>query len=82
MVDQQTRLLAAADAPTVTPETLRSWVSELLMSEDAPCRTSGNLCMAVLRRRGYKLHVITHPSDLWSPYDHVLVHDQDVVVVS
>lgn len=74
MVDQQTRLLAAADTPTVTPETLRSWVSELLMSGDVACRQSGNMCMTALRRRGYKLKVITDPADLWSPYPHDVPH--------
>lgn len=83
MVAQQTRLLAAADTPAVTPETLRSWVSELLMSEDSSCRQSGELCKMVLRRRGYKLKVMTHPSDLWSPHTHAmgLVNGKDAVIV-
>lgn len=83
MVDQQTRLLAAADTPSVTPETLRSWVSELLMSEDSSCRQSGELCKTVLQRRGYKLHVMTHPSDIWSPHTHAmgLINGKDAVIV-
>jgi hypothetical protein len=66
LVDQQTRILAAGDKPTVTPGTLRSWVSQLLLSDSPQCHSSAVLCQLTLNRRGYSLKPIENPDELWS----------------
>lgn len=66
LVDQQTRILAAGDKPTVTPGTLQSWVSQLLLSDSLQCQSSAVLCQLTLKRRGYSLKPIENPDELWS----------------
>jgi len=56
-VEQQTRLIAAGDKPTVTPGTLSDWVSSLLASEDDVGHLAGERCMNALRGRGYELPI-------------------------
>lgn len=53
-VDQQTRLLSAGDAPTVTPGTLHDWIVELELEESyPPCQTAAQACRSVLQQRGF-----------------------------
>lgn len=65
-IDHQTKLLAAGDAPTVSPSLLQSWVSELLMSSDIECKNSATLCCKSLKRRGYTLAVIRDWNGIWT----------------
>ena len=56
-VEQQVRLISAGDKPTVTPGTLKNWVTELFMSK---CSGQGDkivaeTCVVALQRRGYEL---------------------------
>lgn len=65
-VDQQAKLLAAGDRPTVTPSLLQSWISELLMSSDSDCKNSATLCSISLQRRGYTMKLIRDWNGIWS----------------
>lgn len=60
-VEQQTRLIAAGDKPTVTPGTLSDWVSLLLNCpddhDDEACLAMATRCLNALRGRGYELPV-------------------------
>jgi len=56
-VEQQTRLIAAGDKPTVTPGTLSDWVSGLLATRDKAFVNTAERCRLALRGRGYELPV-------------------------
>lgn len=55
-VEQQTRLIAAGDKPTVTPGTLSDWVTALL-GGGPRAKAAAEQCRVALRARGYELPI-------------------------